>query len=318
MDGVQAQADDTRAGDFSAKLEKGKPWGFIGILDSSLGQGTFVQNSYARNALFTQGITVLPYYIFDVSDHKLKLQLRWDLAWEYTMSDQPSGRSVEPYNVVLSLSDRSVYDFGGLKISAGLSLTLPTSYGAIASTMIMSPGVNVGARYSLAGFLLSYRFSTTGYLSSTAVPAVPSSQLTRLRSGESAALGTPSKALRFINAFTVSYTPTEWAKDIPVVEDMSAFVNLMVINDLKYAVTDEVDQFTSPFATPGMGRNDLFWTTIGVAYDIVDNLSVELGLTALHNAQHDNGDFIFPLFGAMGSLSADNLSSWYLDFTYLY
>ena len=93
--------------------------------------------------------------------------------------------------------------------------------------------------------------------------------------------------------------------------------SLLVINDFNYDIAD-VDELSSAYAQDGMGRNDLFWPTIGVAYDVLDNLSVEVGVTALHKAQHDDGSFIFPLFGAMNSLAADNYASWYLDITYMY
>ena len=82
-------------------------------------------------------------------------------------------------------------------------------------------------------------------------------------------------------------------------------------------IVPDADPYTSPYAKMGPGREDWLNTTLELGYSVTEAIYLGLGLTAFHPAKDASTEyFILPLFGTVGSLSADNYAAWYFDISY--
>jgi hypothetical protein len=175
----------------------------------------------------------------------------------------------------------------------------------------------VGVGYELVGIELGYSFLARKYFNSKLIKNVPEYYRPLVR-GNLEALGNANRSARLVNDLSVGYS-FPFLDDLPGIDGLALLLDVMIINDFNYAVAEQIDAYTSPYAKPGVGREDWLWSTIELGYSPFEELWFNLGLTALHpviDASTEN--VIFPLFGSMGDLSADNWASWYLDVVYTF
>jgi hypothetical protein len=295
-----------------------KPWyGGSVTLDTSVGTGGLVLEETARNPYVASMLALAPLVRFKILDHPLQLRARWDLGWEFTAPDTPTGRRWEIYDPRLSLVDDAVFEWHGLSANLAAGLTLPVSFESWQASLICAVDAGAGLGYEIQGASLEYGILARKYLNYRVVSAVPEYARPLVR-GNLDVLGSANRSARLIHQFTASYG-FPMLEGLPGLSSLAVTLDFWILNDFSYDIVPDDDPYTAPHAKKGGGREDWLWTTLDVSYAPLDWFTVSTGLTALHPAvDQSTENLIFPLFGAMDSLAADNYASVYLDFILSY
>lgn len=294
----------------SVKKEQ-KKYGVLVILDSSLGIGTFIKDEYKDNPSFAQSISLRPKYTFY---DDMFVQLRWDMAYEYTEIDNETGRRFEPYDPIITISDPMVYTEknSNLKFAGFFRFTLPVSYVSRFSNRYTTLAGNVSvARDFLADSLsFQYDFRYTKSFNKYTTKTVDNSdssdyKMIRMRRGAEElsggiSTGSMNESFNFINNLYLGYA----------INDMfTCSINMMFINRFDYPI--DVDDKSVDLAIE-RGRADQTWGTIALDINIHKNIILGLGVTSLQSAKTaDNESFRFPFYDF--NTTADNLTSLYFD-----
>lgn len=291
-----------------------KPFGLDLVLDTAVGTGTFVLDPYARNSLVTSALTLLPYFSFPVLGQELTLQLRWDIAWEYTDPDVASGRRLSPYDVHVALKDKGLVDLAGFGVDLEIGFLLPTSFESIAAQMLVATHLSTTVRYEIHGFELSYAGTARKFFNLEGAARVPVYYRPLVR-GNTAALGSASPSVRVVNELSATYD-FPFLDGVAVLDGVYVLADFMLVNDFNEDIVPADDPYTSPHAKSGGGREDWFWPTLELGIEATSRITVALGITSYHPAIDATTErVILPLFGAFDSLAADNYTSVYLDVT---
>lgn len=297
----------------SGAKDADKPWyGGSLTLDTSLGTGGLVLEETARNPYVASMLALAPLVRFKVLGHPLQLRARWDLGWEFTDPDTPTGRRWEIYDPRLALVDDAVFEWHGLSVNLSAGLTLPVSFESWQASLICALDLGGGLSYEIEGASLSWGIQGRKYLNYRVVGAVPEYARPLVR-GNLDVLGTANRSGRLIHQFTAAYG-FPMLEGLPGLSSLAITLDFWILNDFSYDIVPDDDPYTSPYAKKSGGREDWLWTTLDVSYAPVEWFTVSTGLTALHPAiDASTENLIFPLVGAMDSLAADNYASVYLD-----
>jgi hypothetical protein len=201
---------------------------------------------------------------------------------------------------------------GGIKLTATLAATLPTSRASHFQTRVLglTPGVSLVKSDLFHGRLgLVYAFGLTknfNRLTTTSVDAVNFPSLARpdgpeLLSGQSEiATGTVNTAFALRNTLAVNWLPTS---------RVAVSLTYVLYNNFKYN-DYPADSWTAPYAKPGRGRSDVQWGLVSVGYTVDHDQKwtvSALALTASPPWSADNQTLRFPFFDFRSA--ADNYTS---------
>lgn len=294
--------------------EEFKHWGIHGLLDTSLGQGTFVSNEYARNEYVAWLLQATPNYRFN---EELSFSARASIIQELTENDSDT----RDQRVLLSDTRlRAGYmlpqiPLANIDPSVGLNVWLPTSLASQFESLIFAPQFTLGLSRTFGPITVSYigafRKNFHQYSSPTVDPSNFDEDVYLAREGGN----------ERINAFTyspggnnVSYAFTNGLSvDWQIIEPLRTSVSYMIVNSFTYN-SYEKDDLAAPAAQAGRGQRDAYQAVIDVSYSINDMFGVSTGiLTVGTPKQYDNDGFRFPFWDFKSE--AMNLTTLYLDFT---
>lgn len=284
-------------------------------LGTTVGSATFV-TGYADNPLVEQSFNLnIGYKLTD----KIGLGMGWGFGFEYTQPDNDTGRRFSPSDISVSArySLKEPWFEGNIPLS--LRATLPTSQGSIYNNTITNLGLGTG--YSKSFFkklTVSYSFGFTKHLQASifrdtkpATGSVLSDDglpmvLPRVSSGEDGSVGSGGPmntnfSLR--NSISLSYQ---------IMDKLSAGISFGISNFFRYAVPDGF--FQNP-DLPVVGRGDMTSGSIGVDYQLLDDLSLSFSINSSQPAlTSDNKSIRFPFWAfnaPEGNYSSFSLSASY-------
>ncbi len=304
-----------------------KPWSIITTFGTIGGLGTFLIDQ-TNQAFVGSQLVIEPGYVFQLPwNARLRLSARGLVSWEYTPPNNPSGRRVDWWDLLIGASTR-VYQIPKIDVDlwASYRMVAPISLPSIQAGLVTAalPGLGASRNFAVRvspgwtmSFTLRYDFIFRKNFNLTTVPVYPVDPgardalvITRaedvLVSGGQAR-GFPSTSYIFTNALTFSWSPIE-------VLSLSAFVALS--NAFHYSVADYRDVYTSPYAIPGPGRSDLLRTNIDLTWTVLPMLLLSGGVfTVQPPFRPDNRAIYNPFFNV--EAAGMNYTTLYLSVTAL-
>ena len=309
-----------------------RPAGVTLVLEHSVGTGTFVANDALRNTTdyVLQTWDIRPYFNWEVGGHLLELQGRFSLGYEFTdPSGNAAARRFQLQDVLFTLQDATLYvePHTATTLSILAQITAPLSYASRGSYgRYFAAGLTLGLSRNAGPVALVYRLGVTRYFNKEGVQRRTQDVW---RGGEAmgfplggrgpdwVAAGVGNTELRVFNTFALSGHLTA---------NLTIAYVLVIINELRTAVTDDVDALTQVGADAGRGRADYLWPTLQLTYgltnalqrvaDLPITLALGVGVTSFHPAQSsDNKHINWPFFvSSMGyDRAANNSGSFYVD-----
>lgn len=291
------------------------PFELSATLESSVGQGSFVADEYARNAYAAWGLALLPAYR-PLPD--LTLWLFLSVAQELTDSDVDGSRQQ------LLLSDtqlRARYKLLTIPVAEiGVALEgrlyAPTSLASQFETLVLGTQARVRFTRKLGDFDLRFITAFRKNFHSYESPVLeledsPSPPPIHVRAGgnedltgAAAAVGGNNVSYSFFNELFATWNATKaW----------SVGISYGLTTSFTYAGYD-VDERSSAYATAGRGQRDLAIGSIFVGYELDDRFSFSGGIsTSASPKSADNQSFRFPFYDFESA--ADNLTTFYVDAT---
>ncbi len=286
--------------------------------DTFVGSGTFYRrysDPYISNALYLKPVYHLP------TKRDVTLNARLYVEVEYTQPDNPEARRFYPLDPWFWLAAKNLYTEPRSRIRFGgqARLVLPLSYESRFQHLLAGVGVGAnatretefgrpdakGKRWGLSvtlAFVGVKNFNTsvlrgngpgdtTGCMS--APPATTESSAAEPGAASSDRCGGPLNTnVSLLSAASVNVTRGRWA----------AGATLYLINNFRY--TAPIDAFSST-NTP-LGREDLTWGILTLAYEIRPHVSVAVGLSSQQPALDTRYRYPrFPFFDFSGTNAND-------------
>jgi hypothetical protein len=296
---------------------EGRPIPFtLGVkLESTVGQGTFVSDPNARNALAVWGASIAPGYR---PTEELLLSVYAKVTQEITDSD------VDTQRQQLILGDvnlRSDYLAGtipvvDIMVMPGLWLYLPTSPVSQFETLMLAAAARLvmqrrlGEHFAI-DYLGIFRKNFHEYESPVVDAGQSAEPPTFARRGGNedlpgslVAVGQNNVSYYFYNLLAFSWMPsTQW----------SALIGYAMTNSFTYASFPR-DELSSPYSTSGAGQRDSSLGVIELGYMPNDRFWFSAGITTIAAPKsEDNQSFRFPFYDFEGQ--ARNYTLFYLDVT---
>lgn len=288
--------------------------------DTFLGSGTFYRHysdPYISNALYLKPV----YHLSTRRD--LTLNARLYVEVEYTQPDNPQARRFYPLDPWFWLAAKNLYTEPRSRIRFGgqVRMVLPLSYESRYQHLLTGVGLGAnatresefgrpdakGKRWGLSVTLafVGVKNFNTSVLRGTgpgdtngcmnAPPATTEANAAEPGAASSDRCGGPlNTSVSLLSAGSVNITRGRWA----------AGATLYVINNIRY--TAPVDAFAAT-NTP-LGREDLTWGILTLAYEIRPHVSVAVGLSSQQPALDARYRYLrFPFFDFSGT-NANNYS----------
>ena len=315
-----------------------KRFGLIATMSTFVGSGTFINNSAlrAQRDYVAQVFDFRPTFGFNTHGHRLRLQARIAFETEYTDPNTDTARHWKPYDTSIVFADDTLFKWEqtGILFNSALRLTFPTSYESInVREQWLGVTLSAGARKLVGPVQLGFNSAASRYINGSKV-AVRSTNYTRRGEVD----GNSASVPQTFDPVSLGFGPTNnaWlfgntASATWLVNDhlaVSASLGLLIF--VKYAVTDQRDQYTSDYADIGHGSNERFQSGAEVSYDLTSyakgdwglpfGLTVALGAYAVHPVQQaDNSGWIAPVVvNSFFSRAANNYGTIYLDLIGIY
>jgi hypothetical protein len=297
------------------KTDRAAPFVFNATLESSVGQGSFVANEYARNAYAAWGLTFLPVY---QPIDGFRLSLLVSVAQELTDSDSDGARQQ------LLLSDtqlRASYRLLTIPVAeVGVTvegrLYVPTSLSSQFETLALGTQARLRLSRSFGDFDLRFMTAFRKNFHSYESPVLeledsPAPPPIHVRAGGSedltgsaASVGGNNVSYSFFNELYAAYNATE---------ALSFGISYGITTSFTYA-SFERDELSSRYATDGRGQRDLAIASLFVGYELDERFSFSGGITTSASPKSaDNQSFRFPFYDFEST--ADNLTLFYIDAT---
>lgn len=284
-------------------------------LESTVGQGTFVADPNARNALVVWGASVAPGYR---PTDALMLSVYAKVIQELTDSDVDAQRQRLDLLDVNLRGDYLLGTIPGVEIlvGTGLWLHLPTSYASRFETLMLGASARVvmqrrfGEHWAL-DYLGIFRKNFHEYESPVVDGAQSDPPPAFVRPGGAEDLGGTLIAVGqnnvshfFYNLLALSWLPArQW----------SVLVGYGITNAFTYASFPR-DALSSPYATAGAGQRDSALGVIELGYELSTRFLFSGGITTIAAPlSEDNQSFRFPFYDFEGH--ARNFTLFYLDVT---
>jgi hypothetical protein len=290
-----------------------KPWGVSLVLNSVLGQGTFVSNEYAKNSLFAQNLSIAPSYKWE----QISFNASLGISTEYTKSDTATeNNQVFLSDLILGISsplmDLKEYD---ASLSGSAKVSLPTSLMSQRQSLYFSASAGISASKNFGPVSLSYTLSGRKNFHQYQTPVLYEEDLrdfdTYYRADGNERLdshvvstGENLVSFGFTNGLNVGYAITD---------KLSASIGFSYSVAFVYQ-SYEKDEYTSENAKSGRSYKDLIIGTIDLTYQINSMFALSTGiLTEQYPKTADTEGYRFPWYNF--STPADNYSMFYLDFS---
>jgi hypothetical protein len=286
-------------------------------LESSVGQGSFVADEYARNSLVVWGASIAPGYR---PTDELTLSAYAKVIQELTDSDTDNQRQQ------LQLGDvalRSDYSLGTIpvidvKAATGLWASFPTSDASQFETLVVGLsarlvlGRTFGEHFSL-DYLGIFRKNFHEYESPVLDADQSGTPPVFIRPGGAEDLGGTAVALGQNNTsfYVYNLLGLTW---MPVAKGAWSFsIAYAMTNAFTYA-SFERDELSSPYADDGPGQRDSAAAVLDVGYELDKRFAFSAGITTSSAPKsEDNQSFRFPFYDFEGA--AANHTVFYLDMT---
>ncbi len=276
--------------------ERAFPLGGLVLLDQSLGVGTFVSDSYARNPYYAILVSLRPKYYFT---NQLTLEGRFDFQAELTKSYQSgtnAPRQVMPGDLMFTLRYQNAYrgDYtAGIGISPFLRIAAPTSYESRYRNLYLSLAVGFDLSRMLGEHVfLSYSLRATKNFNRTTTATVTGPvAVIRSRGNEDlgngeVATGDPNVEWSVYNSLLGSFI---------INDQWSISLILAISNSWTYDVGSA--GASSSYAKSGRGQRDKTVGVIDLTYQPWEHFGFSLGLMSVQPAKtEDNSAFRFPFF----------------------
>lgn len=298
-----------------------KDWGVSVSLGTSVGQGTFA--SVSNDTEFADEV--------DAGDNAFD---RWNLA----LSVSPSYKITDDFTVNASFAVTqgltsggginepaefrfqdigvgfgwSGYSFEGtgLNVSAGLSLTLPTSTLSQASSLYLGTGLSGTASWTIfdklsLSYSLGFGKDFHEFTSPVIEDEVAGAENVIWRAGGSERLGAGLTAIDGVNTeYAIS---NSFSASFSIIDDLRFSVSYAFVTSWAYDVFEE-DEFTAPVADSGRGVGQFVRTSVGLSYSAPYDIGVSLSAnTGVQPKTADNRSYNFPFWNMDGA--AANASS---------
>jgi len=283
-------------------------------LESTVGQGTFVADENARNALVVWGASIAPGYR---PTDELTLSLYAKVTQEVTDSDVDTQRQQLQ---LLDANLRADYALGTIpvaeiKTGVGLWLYLPTSDVSQFETLMLGAALRLtltrklGEHFAL-DFIGTFRKNFHEYESPVldASSSAPSPVFIRRGGAEDlpgtlVAVGANNVSHYFYNIGWVSWMP---------IEHLTVILAYGMTNSFTYAT--QRDSLSSMYAVGGAGQRDSAVGVIEVAYELDKRFGLGMGITTLAAPKsEDSQSFRFPFYDFEGT--ARNFTLFFIDLT---
>lgn len=282
-------------------------------LNSTLGQGTFVEDEYARNEMFAQTLSISP----SLSWEKFSFGLNMSASLEYTDSDSTTEDKQVMLNDMILSARRPILsqDDHYVNLSGSFSAVLPTSLYSQRASLYTSLKGSLSVSRRVAGFSFSYTFGAKKNFHEYTQPVLREEDLSdfstygRIGGAEMVAEGLIASggnnvSFGFTNVLGVSYKLTQ---------EFSASLSFAYITSFIYKDYDD-DDYTSENASSSKDYRDMINGGLRVSYTHkkYDFMTVTLGIDTTQPPKSSNNDgFRFPFFDFKSS--ANNFTSFYLD-----
>lgn len=289
--------------------EQEKPYGISVVLDSSLGQGTFITDDYADNPYFAQTFQLLPSYKFMDVNFGLDISA----TMEYTDTDSATKNNQILFSDLTLSASKSVLksDFGNL--AGSLKFNFPTSLASQATTLYF--GMAIGLSYSkiFGPFTLTYALSGKKNFNEYTTNVIKKEDLkdfetygrkggNEMLSSEVIALGKNNVSYSIANSLSGAYSFND---------SLTLSLSFGYSMAFVYKV-QEKDEYTSENAETGRSYRDLISGGIDVSYALNKMFSFSGGISTVQLPKEtDTETYRFPWFNF--STPADNLSVFYFD-----
>ncbi len=287
--------------------------GFV-LLEQQLGIGTFVSDSYARNAYYAWLLSLRPRYYFT---NRLFLELRIDLQQELTSSYATTTthkRQIMPSDTLLTLKYQDIYRerYTGIAISPFIRLGAPTSYESTFRDQYLSAAAGFDLTRLFGPVYVDYLFrfnkNFNRYPVATLdVDASRPTAIARTRGNEElganlVAAGINNTSFSIYNSLTATYIITDaW----------SVTLQLALLNAFTYNSYPK-DEFAADAAKGGRGQSDTMYGTIDVSYQPFEHVGFSVGVSSVQPPKTANNEsFRFPFFDFVSE--ANNYTYYYLD-----
>lgn len=305
-----------------------KAWKVGVDLNLSLGQGTFVQDSFAAAPYFGYAFTVRGSY--KVLDW-LSASIRFDLDQQLTQTNQDAESGVPNQfffrETRIGVATSGLYkeaEYTGIEADASFSLRLPTDlasqaagrvFGAVIGGSLSRTFEKVGPGDLRISYALSYRENIGPRAPN--LKDIAGTSFALCRSSADACTGPANTARQLTNGFTLEYS---------FLEKFTATVDLTIRNDFRWALNNSelpahlAGARHSNNSIDAVNQLDLVFGTIELAYAIDDMFAVAAGISNISEPFILGADgtysFKFPWFDTESA--ALNLTTYYLTFGFSY
>ena len=309
----QAQADPRTLAALGQIQRKGAaPFTLNGMLETGLGQGTFVADPYARNPYFAWAVSAVPaYYPMPA----LTLAVYAKLAQELTQSDLDNYH-YQPVFYDMQLRCRytpPTIPVADINSVVELRTYLPTSTISRYETLIMGLMARWAFFRSFGPIVLAYggsfRTNFHQYQSPVLDPGEDPMIYARLGGaddmrGSNVAIAGNNVSFAIQNALSVSYVP---------LPNFSLSFSYGLANAWTYK-TYPKDDMSSPYADGGRGQRDTAFGGLDLWYRFDQRFSLSGGVfTSASPKTDDNQSYRFPFYDFTST--ASNLTTFYLALT---
>jgi hypothetical protein len=292
--------------------ERKSPFGGTIILDNSLGIGTFVSDSSARNSYYAMLLSLRPRYYFMKN---VFLDLRFDMNVELTNSYTTSTtykRQVMPSDLLLSLKwqNAATIPVIDVQFSPFLRIGAPTSYESRFHDLYLSTALGFDLSHLFAQhFLLLYTFRFNKNWNGTKYTRLSTDvAVSRLRGAEDLGGGQIAGDTRNVewsvyNSLMGSYI---------INDQWSITLQIAIQNAFSYDAAYSDNTLHSDYAKTGRGRSDKTYGVLDVSYQPWENFGFSLGISSAQPAKTaDNKSFRFPFFDFVSA--GNNYTTLYFD-----
>jgi hypothetical protein len=282
------------------------------MLESGLGQGTFVADPYARNPYFAWAVSIVPaYYPIPA----LTLALHAKLAQELTQSD------VDTYHyqpVFYDMQARVRYTPPTIPVAEINSVVevrvyMPTSEVSRYETLILGAMARWAFFRTFGPIVIAYGGSFRKNFHQYQSPVLDAGKDPMIYSrvggaedlrGSNTAIAGNNVSYAIQNALSLSYVP---------LAKLAISLSYGMANAWTYKVYPE-DDMTSPYADGGRGQRDTAFGGLDLWYRFDQRFSLSAGVfTSASPKTDDNQSYRFPFYDFTST--ASNLTMFYLALT---
>lgn len=288
-------------------------FGGLFVFGQSLGLGTFISDSYARQPYYGWNITISPrLFILDNLWLQAAFTMQGELTQSYTSSNTYS-RQFMPGDLFLTLKGRVKIPVVKMDFLPYLRLGAPTSAESRTRDLFLSTAVGFDltrlfGKHVLLGYTFRFNKNWNGSTNGI-VPAGAS--LARLNGAEDAGSGQIYNGATLTSEFSVF---NRLMASFIINDEWSISLILDIQNAWTYrgAVSSSRDQYTSENAKTGRGQSDITAGTIDISYQPFKHVGFSLGMTSTQPAfTADNKSLRFPFFDF--SSEGNNFTQFYFE-----